>query len=262
MRKISLTLASVLALVLALCACGAEAQTAKEEASAVVEATSTPEPSPEPSPTPEPEPVIDYEITYTSCKVATDSQGRNTYAYVIIVAENTGDCAISLDYETLSYYDLVDENGNIVETKNLYGGNPTVMEPGEKAYFSFQEVITTGEKNLSVVPYLCFRESIDEIKFLPVSDVTFGRDPKEYCPNGVIASGTVKNTTGKMVTSCTIYAVLFSGDEPVCVLTSYVYDPIHADAEAAFSTMDGRDMQMFVNLNNVTSCEAFAYILK
>ena len=70
MRKKLLALALVFALVFALCACGAAAQTAKEEASQVVEATATPAPTPEP--TQQPEPVIDYEITYTNCKVGTD----------------------------------------------------------------------------------------------------------------------------------------------------------------------------------------------
>lgn len=256
MRKIILTLASVLALVLALCACGAETQTAQEQSSPVIEATSTPEP------TPEPEPIIDYEITYTSCKVGTDDSGRNTFAQILFVVENKGDCNITLGYEEPSYVDLVDEAGNIVETKNIGGGYPSVIKPGEKSYFFQQEVITTEERNLTAVPSIDFQQAFEEITFLPTKDVTFGRDTRPYNPSGVVASGIVENTTGKLVSYCNIYVVLFSGDDPVGVISSYISDPIHEDSEAEFETMDGREMQRFVNFNDITSYEASAYIIK
>jgi hypothetical protein len=260
MRKKLLAPALVFALVFTLCACGAEAQTAKEEASQVVEATATPEPSPEP--TPQPEPVIDYEITYTNCKVGTDDAGRNTFAQILFVVENKGDCNITLSYEKPSYVDLVDEAGNIVETKNIGGGYPSVIKPGEKSYFFQQEVITTEERNLTAVPSIDFQQAFEEITFLPTKDVTFGRDTHPYNPSGVVASGIVENTTGKLVTYCNIYVVLFSGDDPVGVISSYISDPIHEESEAEFETIDGREMQRFVNFNDITSYEASAYIIK
>ena len=262
MRRKLFALALVFALVFTLCACGAEAQTAKEEARPVVEATATPEPTPDPTPTPEPDPVIDFEVTYTSCKVATDDAGRNTFAQILFVVENKGDCAITLGYEKPSYVDLIDEAGNIVETKNIGGGYPSVIKPGEKSYFFQKEVITTEERNLTDVPSIDFQQAFEEITFLPTKDVTFGRDTRPYNPSGVIASGIVENTTGKMVTYCSVYVVLFSGDDPVGVISSYISDPIHEDGEAKFETMDGREMLRFVNFNEITSYEAFAYILK
>ena len=260
MRKKLLALALVFALIFTLCACGANAQTAKEEASHVVEATATPEPTPEQ--TPQPEPVIDYEITYTNCKVGTDDAGRNTFAQILFVVENKGDCDITLGYEKPSYVDLVDEAGNIVETKNIGGGYPSVIKPGEKSYFFQQEVITTEERNLTAVPSIDFQQAFEEITFLPTKDVTFGRDTRPYNPSGVVASGIVENTTGKLVSYCNIYVVLFSGDDPVGVISSYISDPIHEDSEAEFETMDGREMQRFVNFNDITSYEASAYIIK
>lgn len=262
MRKKLLALALVFALVFTLCACGAEAQTAKEEARPVVEATATPEPTPDPTPTPQPEPVIDYEITYTNCKVGTDDAGRNTFAQILFVVENKGDCNITLGYEQPSYVDLVDEAGNIVETKPIGGGYPSVIKPGEKSYFFQKEVITTEERNLTAVPSIDFQQAFEEITFLPTKDVTFGRDTRPYNPSGVVASGIVENTTGKMVTYCSIYVVLFNGDDPVGVISSYISDPIHEDGEAKFETMDGREMMRFVNFNEITSYETFAYILK
>lgn len=262
MRRKLFALALAFALVFALCACGAEAKTAKEEASPAVEVTATPEPTPEPTPTPEPEPVIDFEITYTSCTVATDDAGRNTFAQILFVVENKGDCAITLGYEKPSYVDLIDEAGNIVETKNIGGGYPSVIKPGEKSYFFQKEVITTEERNLTAVPSINFQQAFEEITFLPAKDVTFGKDTRPYNPSGVIASGIVENTTGKMVTYCNVYVVLFSGDDPVGVISSYISDPIHEDGEGKFETMDGREMLRFVNFNDITSYEAFAYILK
>lgn len=259
MRRKLFALALPFALVFALCACGAEAKTAKEEASPVVEVTATPEPTPEPTPTPEP--VIDFEVTYTSCKVATDDAGRNTFAQILFVVENKGDCNITLGYEQPSYVDLVDEAGNIVETKPVGGGYPSVIKPGEKSYFFQKEVITTEERNLTAVPSIDFQQAFEEITFLPTKDVTFGRDTRPYNPSGVIASGIVENTTGKMVTYCSIYVVLFAGDDPVGVISSYISDPIHEDGEAEFEALD-REMQRFVNFNDITSYEAFAYILK
>ena len=190
MRKRILALALVLALVFALCACGEETQTTQEQSSPVIEATSTPEPTPEP--TPQPEPVIDYEITYTNCKVGTDDAGRNTFAQILFVVENKGDCNITLSYEKPSYVDLVDEAGNIVETKNIGGGYPSVIKPGEKSYFFQQEVITTEERNLTAVPSIDFQQAFEEITFLPTKDVTFGRDTRPYNPSGVVASGIVE----------------------------------------------------------------------
>lgn len=176
MRRKLFALALPFALVFALCACGAEAKTAKEEASPVVEVTATPEPTPEPTPTPEP--VIDFEVTYTSCKVATDDAGRNTFAQILFVVENKGDCNITLGYEQPSYVDLVDEAGNIVETKPVGGGYPSVIKPGEKSYFFQKEVITTEERNLTAVPSIDFQQAFEEITFLPTKDVTFGRDTR------------------------------------------------------------------------------------
>ena len=92
--------------------------------------------------------------------------------------------------------------------------------------------------------------------------MTFGRDTRPYNPSGVVASGIVENTTGKPVSYCNIYVVLFSGDDPVGVISSYISDPIHEDSEAEFETMDGREMQRFVNFNDITSYEASAYIIK
>jgi len=259
--KKTISIALFFALVFALSACGAEAQTAKVEENPVVEATATPEPTPEPTPTTDPEPVIDYEITYTSCKVGTDDAGRNTFAQILFVVENKGDYDLQLGYEAPSYVDLVDEAGNIVETKNIGGGYPSVIKPGEKSYFFQQELITTGEKNLTAEPHINFQQAFEEITFLPTKDVTFGRDTRPYNPSGVVASGIVENTTGKMVTYCNIYVVLFSGDNPVGVISSYISDPIHEDGEAEFEASD-REMQRFVNFNDITSYEAFAYILK
>lgn len=259
MRRKLFALALPFALVFALCACGAAAQTAKEEASQVVEATATPAPTPEP--TQQPEPVIDYEITYTNCKVGTDDAGRNTFAQILFVVENKGDCDITLGYEKPSYVDLVDEAGNIVETKPVGGGYPSVIKPGEKSYFFQKEVITTEERNLTAVPSIDFQQAFEEITFLPTKDVTFGRDTRPYNPSGVVASGVVENTTGKMVTYCSIYVVLFAGDDPVGVISSYISDPIHEDGEAEFEALD-REMQRFVNFNDITSYEAFAYIIK
>lgn len=254
MAKRLLTCLLAFSLIFALCACGSH--------NVSTEASATAEPVVEVTATPEPEPVIDYEVTYTSCKVGTDDAGRNTFAQILFVVENKGDCDITLGYGKPSYVDLVDEAGNIVETKNIGGGYPSVIKPGEKSYFFQQEVITTEERNLTAVPSVSFQQAFEEITFLPAKDVIFSRDTRPYNPSGVVASGIVENTTGKMVTYCNIYVVLFSGNDPVGVISSYISDPIHKDGEAEFETMDGREMQRFVSFNDITSYEAFAYVLK
>lgn len=212
--------------------------------------------------------VIDYEMTFASCKAAPSNiAGMGDYVQVIVAVENTGTEAISFNY---GYFDIKNENGVIIDSPSMPNTIPYVA-PGETAYFSLSNTTMNAQyiaaSSLTVEPYF----EVDKAYFTPgaveISDVNLNYEADSVYNNygsswvqpgrGFVATGNVTNVASERISMSNISVVLFNGNTPIGILSGWT-DGISPGATVAFEASDFCTNN-FVTQDQVTDCKVFVY---
>ncbi len=253
MRKKLLLCLLMFAFVLSLCACGASTLSETEPLTEIEYVT---------EPELLPESVIEYEVTFTSCK-AVSADG--CYVHTVVAIENTGTEALSL---SRGYYDVKDENGVVIESPIFQSDIPYVA-PGDVVYFSTlnrtdnTQYATASE--LNVEPHF----EVDKTLFIPVT-VEVADLNLEYIPDsvysnygsswnqqgaGFVATGNITNTSSERISTAIVSVVLFSGETPIGVLLTWA-NSISPGATTSFETSNSQ-LKYFIEPEQVTGYKAF-----
>lgn len=236
MKKL-ISLALVILLMFTLAACGSEPN------------------NPEPPVNPDPE-VDPYEITYTSAQTWTNSIGT-TWVQTIIEVTNTGTSAL---YLSSGAYDLEKPDGSLVASSSLVSVYPTVINPGEKAYYYEETTLDSGEpgEQLTVVPRIDAEEAkVETIRFA-LSDITLS-DGKY---GGVDVLGRIENTSTEVQNMVYIAVVLFdSNDKPIGLIFTILSDEIAVGTKVGFEA-SSLALPENVTTETIARYEAFAYPLQ
>ena len=167
-----------------------------------------PKPEPKPEPEPEPEPQASYEITSSRALVFSTRTGA--HVHVLVEITNTGSVPL---YLSAGGYDLEDADGRLVDTASLVSVYPSVIAPGEKAYYrDTVSLADPPEGGLSVVMRPDVEVSRVEYVRLPVTDVELRRD--QYKRLQVV--GRVENTTDEEHKLTYVAAFLYDEND-VCL---------------------------------------------
>ena len=194
-----------------------------------------------------------YEVTYTSAKLYTSSIGT-VWLQTIIEVENTGDSDL---YLSAGAYDLEDDTGKLVSSQDLVSVYPSVISPGEKAYYYEETTVDDLDENtvLTVIPRPKVAQSkVDKIQF-PISDFELKAD--EY--NGVSMIGRVENNTDEEQTLVNIACILFDSENvPIGVIFTMLTEDFNASDKIGFEGT-GFSLPPDVTMENVASHIEFAY---
>lgn len=212
--------------------------------------------------------VIDYNVTFTSCKVAPSGMmAVGDYVQTIIAVENTGTEAISF---ASGYFDVKNESGIIIESMDVPNVIP-YLDPGEVVYYSTMRTNASEQyaaaASLTVEPHF----EVDKVYFTPgtveVSDVNLNFEGDGVYSNygsswaqpgmGFTATGNITNTSEERISMSIVSVVLFNGDTPIGVLPSWT-NGIAPGATVAFEASDFNS-KAFIAQDQVTDFKVFVY---
>lgn len=192
--------------------------------------------------------VIDYEVTYANCAVASTPLGDSMN--VVVSVKNTGTEPIVL---TNGNCDIQRSDGFLLENMNF----PTFYlyaAPNETVYAG---AIKNGggsvSGELTVVPYFDVNPAASG------SSVEVSNYNISFKEDNVSVSGTLTNTGDSRLREIAVVAVLFAGDTPDAVLATSI-DGLSGNASTEFCA-NGFGLQNFVTANQLTDCKVFAYPL-
>lgn len=253
MKKL-LSISLALLMILALSACGSDASTSSSTstvgASSSGASVSTEAVQEETEETTASDP---YEITYTSFKLYSDSIG-SVWGQSIIEITNTGSEDL---YLSSGSYDIKDESGSLVASKDLISAFPDVLQPGEKGYMydetTFDDLSLDG--TYTITPHVSVEEaSIDCVRY-DVFDTSIKND--EY--SGVAVMGQVTNTTDEEGSMVYVVTVLYDDAEtPLGVLYTILSNDIPAGETMGFE-MTGFSLPPEVTADAVANYTVYAY---
>ena len=146
-----------------------------------------------------------WEVGEGKVSTWTDSIGSE-WIQVMVPVVNNGTDNLYLGSGTM---DLEDETGHLVKSMNLVSVFPTVIGPGETAYYYEETTLDESiEGDLSVIPHVDVEKAkVDLIRY-EVSDMDL--KDKEY--GGVELTGRVENTTQEDGTLVYVTAFLYNED--------------------------------------------------
>lgn len=196
---------------------------------------------------------IAYEVTYSSAITYKNSIGT-VWAQAIFEVENTGSAPL---YMSSGAYDLEDLSGKLISSRTMVSVYPTVIAPGEKAYY-YEDTTLDGIDDALDVKILprpkADKAKVDLVRF-NVTDVEL----VDEAYGGIKAKGRVENATDEAQKMAYIAIILFdSSDKPIGVLMTILMDELAAGDKIGFeaSTMTLPDG---ITTENVTRFEAYSY---
>lgn len=167
-----------------------------------------------------------YEITDTHVTVWENSIGTS-WVQVIIEVTNTGSVPLFLSSGS---YDLENEDGTLFDTSTLVSVYPTVIEPGERAYY--YEESTLDEKpegDLHVVPHPDIDKAKVELIRYPVSETQVKTD--QY--GQIKVSGRVENNTEEDESMLYVTAILYDSNK-TCLGVLFTFADVSAGDKVGF----------------------------
>lgn len=196
---------------------------------------------------------VAYEITYSSAITYKNSIGT-VWVQSIFVVENTGTVPL---YMSSGAYDLEDADGNLIASRTMVSVYPSVIAPGEKAYYYEETTLDdlTDPIELDILP----RPTADKAKVDMVrntlTDIEITAD--EY--SGVSVKGRVENNTAETQSMTYIAIILFdSGDIPIGMVTTILMEDLAPGDKFGFET-SGFSLPDTVTVDAVARHEAYAY---
>ena len=241
---------------------GSDNETAKENTSGVkatevpagdkTSSANTAEPSGDDT-TPQDAEKVEYSVGETSVVVWKDSIDTN-WVKVAIPVTNTGNTNL---YLSTSSVDIETADGSLAATLSLVSAYPTVIAPGETAYY-FDETTydDTETEGLKVVPHVkAEKAQVDLIRF-GLSDLKV--EDTEYFGAHVI--GRVENTTAESDSMIYVVANLYDADgrfigQQFTILT----DDLAPGEKVGFKTSS---LSWDISAADVGSYEVFAFPLQ
>ncbi|MCL2071480.1 MAG: FxLYD domain-containing protein [Oscillospiraceae bacterium] len=196
---------------------------------------------------------VEYEIAYQNATTYVDSIGT-VWVSAIFEVKNIGATALYLEPGA---YDLEDLDGKLVSSSTLVSVYPTMIEPGESAFY--YENTTLADTNSAIDVVILPRvdaklATINNVR-LEVSDIEFTEDDIW----GIGVRGRVENATDEEQSSVTIAILLYDfNDNPVGVLSTTLMenisqgDRIGFEASALSSPPD-------MTFDNIARYVSFAY---
>lgn len=179
--------------------------------------------------------------------VSTDSIG-SIWVQTAVPVENTGSVNLYLSSGTM---DLEDADGHLVDSLSLVSVHPTVIKPGETAwYFEETTLDAMPSSDLKVVPHVDVREAtVDCIRY-EISDVTISDEDF----GGIKVTGRVENTTEEEGSLVVIAAFLYdeNGD-----LIGNVYT--YLDGNLAAGDKVGFSASSFADVADLTAADVADY---
>ncbi|MBR2520791.1 MAG: FxLYD domain-containing protein [Oscillospiraceae bacterium] len=193
-----------------------------------------------------------YETGEGTVKVYTDSIG-SVWAQISVPVTNTGDVNLYLSSGTM---DLEDPDGHLVDSITYVSAYPTVLKPGETAWYYDETTLDEGASSeLRVVPHVDVKAAkVDCIRFevsdLAISDDTYG---------GIKVTGRVENTTEEDE-SLVYVVVFFYGPDDVLLGQAYTIltDDLKAGDKIGFSCSTFSSYDQYVTAN-VSRYEVYSY---
>lgn len=171
------------------------------------------------------------EITYSNVEVYTDSIDIN-HIRVIGIVENTGTTDLYLDTATA---DIEDENGEIIDSRDLVSVYPNVIAPGEKAYYYEDGLFEADPGEYKAVLNFDYDKAVDPIVRYDVSEDKIKED---YDSSDII--GRAVNNTEEDAEFVYVAAVAFDKDGNVLGVGFDIIDTLKAGKEHGFKAyMDG-----------------------
>lgn len=212
--------------------------------------------------------VVALLITCNGCSLGTDNKpnfdvvGSN----VTIWEDSTGEYSIILAFEVSnlinkslyfkeSDFDIVDENGNLVETMKLVSAYPSVVEPKKTAVYydaKISDKISDTSIKLKAIPHIEAEKSKVKKANLHITGATTGGSS---CASGIVVNGS------SMTEYNNVHIAIISrktNNEVVSVMTATI-DSIKPDEQINFEVRD-RLKERELGPNVVTKYQNFAYI--
>ncbi len=204
---------------------------------------------------PEPEKKDAYEVGEGRALVYSDSIG-SCWVQISVPVTNTGSTNLYLSSGTM---DLEDADGHLVDSKAMVSVFPTVLKPGETAWYYEETTLDqTPSTELKVVPHVDVKGAkVDCIRF-DISDLSIGNE--QY--GGIKITGRVENTSDK--DESMVYIVVFMYDKDGELLGqafTILTDDLKAGEKMGFSASTFSSNPAFI-VENVDHYEVFAYPLQ
>ncbi|MCR5636097.1 MAG: FxLYD domain-containing protein [Clostridiales bacterium] len=164
---------------------------------------------------------VTYEITYNNIMLYKDSLGT-VWMQGIVEVTNTGNTNL---YMSSGQFDLEDENGKLIDTKDYVNVYPQVIAPGEKAYYYEETTLDGIDENASVK--IAPRVKAEKAKVDQILFKSFDESLKDKQFGGLELTGRVENTSSDECSYAQIVVILFdSNDKPIGVLTDTILDTV------------------------------------
>ena len=160
----------------------------------------------------------------------TDSIG-STRVRIAVPVTNTGSSNLYLSSGTM---DLEDENGHLVDSKDLVSVYPQVIKPGETAWYFEDTIMEEAPSSpLTVVPHVKVKEATVACIRYDVADVTF----TDETYGGIKVTGRVENTSDTEESWIDVAAMLYDENEQFLgIIYTYVTDTLQPGEKIGFST--------------------------
>lgn len=149
---------------------------------------------------------------------------------MIVPVTNTGTKNLYLES---AKFDLEDETGHLLTTKDLISAAPEVIQPGEVAYY-YEETTLDGidAETIIAVPHVSLEEAKVDCIRLDVSDLDI--KGSEY--GDIEVTGRVENNTGEDQSSVYIAAFMFDADNKLIARAiDLSFDSLPAGEKVGFS---------------------------
>ena len=218
----------------------------------------TPSPKPmqtiAPTNTTAPKEIIDYKITDTQDRVYVSSFGKTMWETLIEI-ENTGNVPL---YLGTTKYDLEDKDGKLLKTGSL-SSFPSIINPGEKAYFYGNDELTNASGDISVIflPRWDIKKSKEERINFDITDIEIKEGQF-----GTTVFGRISNNTGKKQTWAIISVILYKEDgSPIGVWMINIMEDMENGAKLGFEIPNIMTRTIYDNVSSdmVDHYKAYAY---
>ena len=191
-----------------------------------------------------------WEVGEGKVQTWTDSIGSE-WVQVMVPVVNNGTDNLYLSSGTM---DLEDETGHLVKSMSMVSVYPTVIKPGETAYYYEETTLDEGvEGDLTVLPHVAVEKAkVDLIRY-EVSDLEL----KSKESGGVELTGRVENTTQENGSLVYIVAFFYNEDnEPLGQAFTILNNDLAAGDKIGFSA---NTFSLQITADEIDHYDVFAY---
>lgn len=198
---------------------------------------------------------MQYEVLDVHFNYYTNNIGSREY-FAFVEIENTGTTNI---YLKECIFDLVDNDGHLLQSDSFISRCPDIIAPGEKGYFYNglgSNIIDDGVSDangIKFVPDYKVEEARDDITDYSISDLGL----KKGTFGSPTITGRVENTTDKDISMLYVQAIFYAQDGSILAISGTNILDLTAGGKQSFelTTLFANDS---VNMNSIASYKVIA----